>query len=590
MAESAQNGGAGRAGSPGGLLRPRAAWQGRLSLAANLAGFAAVNVFWHYLTTGRAADFRLASYYRDLTTPLAEAFLHPLNVLTHPWMLLVGGLLLGLLLLVPVGVSVLYRSLASLPFVAAVVVLGHGPVLALAVGVGCVLAGRGRLRQEMPFVAVLVALLPAGAYLALSATAGTDAEAVLPLQRWAIYAPLVIAAVSATIAAAGVLALAKLLAFRPGVLCPFLVGLLAAPLTVFYAEVGTDELDYCLLAARMQSSESLFDDEALGPWQRRVRGVGLTGEAIENAVAEDLAARRDELLGRCRRFLRRHPTSRRKAAVMWLRAQAASLAVDQQALRRGLIRCTAAFPLDSSADEWEALRAECPGTPQAALAEARLGELALRRMGGNDANAPAAAEELLRGAGEALAKAVAAGRAAPATAQVFAALPDQPSAEHLRAALLRAAELAWLAGQNDVRDDAAAAEAMGAFLRLDPRGSGYYGQLMALLADGDKKRERSRFGDNLKLAVALNTPDVYDRAEMLIQLARDERTDAAIAANFELGLLALKTADARAIRLLPGLKAPEEYFRTVLASPPNPYQVKAAELLASLAVKPAERP
>jgi hypothetical protein len=53
-------------------------------------------------------------------------------------------------------------------------------------------------------------------------------------------------------------------------------------------------------------------------------------------------------------------------------------------------------------------------------------------------------------------------------------------------------------------------------------------------------------------------------------------------ANFELGKLALRTAEAPAISLVKGLKTPEEYFKIVIASPPNPFQKKAAELLASL--------
>jgi hypothetical protein len=109
---------------------------------------------------------------------------------------------------------------------------------------------------------------------------------------------------------------------------------------------------------------------------------------------------------------------------------------------------------------------------------------------------------------------------------------------------------------------------------------------VALLNDPARKRERTALGDNIKLAIALQTPNVYERAEMLVQLARDERTDAAIVANFELGKLALRTAEAPVINLVDGLKTPEEYFRIILAAPPNPYQQKAAEMLASMAIKP----
>ena len=69
---------------------------------------------------------------------------------------------------------------------------------------------------------------------------------------------------------------------------------------------------------------------------------------------------------------------------------------------------------------------------------------------------------------------------------------------------------------------------------------------------------------------------------MLITLARDQRTDAAIVANFELGKLAMRTAEAPAISLVNGLKNPEEYFQIVIAAPDNPYRKKAATLMENI--------
>jgi hypothetical protein len=578
------------------LLRGRSRWGFWVALATNLLVFAAANAFWHYLATGRFADIRPSAYTAALTTPVGEVFLHPLNVFSHPWMIVISGLLLGVLIFAPITVAVAWRPLAAVGFVAVLVLVGHGPVLALAVAIGCVIGGRTHLRAEMPFLAILLGLLPAAGYLALSAVAGVDAAAVLPHRRWALYAPLLIAFVAAMLAGGLVLGLARLARFRPGVVCPVLALLVACPVGAFYTHIGADELDYALIANRLQPGDALFEDEALETWARRNKAEGLTPQTIGNAVREDLQARREALLRRCAEFLSRHAGSGRRAAVMWLRAQALSLQVDENALRRELIRYSTSFPAAASAEAWGALRRECPGSPQAALAYWRLGELALRRAasGRPDPNDRPAheAEEHLYEALERLREAFGtpADRVAAEPARMFTRAADLPGREYYRTALEGVERLLWVIEQNDVLADANSAEALGAYLSVNPNDVDYCDRLVALLSDRARLREKTKMGDNLKLAVALHTPDLYTRADMLIQLARDERTDAAVVANFELGLLTRSTARDPAIVLKPELKAPEEYFRTVVAAPPNPYQQKAAEQLASLTSQARAKP
>lgn len=584
-----------RAAGPGRLMRPAKPLGNALALAVCLAAFVAVNAFWRHLGTGSWANFRPSAYYLDLTTPLADIFRHPLDVLGYPWMILITGLLLGLVILVPVLTAVLYRSIQSLAFLLVLAFVGHAPVLALAVAVGCILAGRGRLPSETPWLACVLGLLPAGAYLALSALAGVDTAAVLPLQRWALYAPFLIAILSAVLAAAVILIAARLGNYRPLPVCLLLVCLLALPAAAFRSRVGGDELDYALIVNRSKAEqispgEAVFHDRALEPWAREHGGEGLNPQTTRLRVEEDLAARRDRLVAQCREFLAGHPRSDRRPAVMWLLAQAGSLQLDDAALAAGLIRYSAAFPLPASAAAWQQLRQAYPASPQASLADWRLGELSLRAVahpGRADPN------QFLRKADEHLHRsAEALGRFLPATAdraeggestRMFAATVDMPTKDYYRQALEAVQRICWLMDRNDVLSDPDSAEALAAFLDLNPKQPDYYAQLVSLLNDPARKRERTSLGDNLKLAIALQTPDVYERAEMLIQLARDERTDAAIVANFELGKLALRTAEAPAIGLVEGLKTPEEYFRIVMAAPPNPYQQKAAEMLASLA-------
>jgi len=577
---------------PGMLAWSPRTWRLGFYLAVQLAAFGGVCAFWRFLATGRWCDFRPIAYYQDLITPLGEIFRHPLDVLAYPWMILVTGLMLGLLTLVPVLVAVLYRPLLSTGFVLAVALVAHSPVLALAVGIGCVLAGRSRTQNDMPFLAMVLGLLPAAGYFTLSALAGVDPAAVLPLQRWALYAPFLIAFVSAVLAGAIVMGLGRLVRFRAGPIWPLVVAALAAPVAVFYAEIGPDELGYALIASRLQTGGALFEDEALAPWIRRNHGEGLNPQTARARVGEDLARRRDELLDRCRAFLDTFPDSRRRPPVLWLMAQARDLQLDEGAFAGGLIKYVASFPLPEAAPIWRELLSGHPASPQAALADWRLGELALRAAAGADAADPNAlvreGDEHLQRAAEALEKIVAAAveHLEMDPPRLFSAPADVPGEETYRGAKEAVDRLIWLMERNGVLTDPNSAEALGALLDLDPKQPGYYSRLTALLSDRTRAREKTAMGDNLKLAVALHTPDLYEQADQLIQLARDERTDAAIVANFELGKLALRTAEDPAIVLITDLKTPQEYFQLVIAAPPNPYRQKALELLASRAERP----
>ena len=123
-------------------------------LVVNLAAFAVVSAFWQYLSTGRWVDFSPSAYRHDLATGAGQMLLEPLSVFRYPWMMLASGLLLATLLVVPVMVSVLYRLPLAGLFVLVLAGVGHAPVLALTVALGCVLATRTTLRSDMPFLAV----------------------------------------------------------------------------------------------------------------------------------------------------------------------------------------------------------------------------------------------------------------------------------------------------------------------------------------------------------------------------------------------------------------------------------------------------
>jgi hypothetical protein len=555
--------------------------------AVNLAIFAAANAFWQYLTTGRWLDFSLHAYRRDLATPLGEVLLRPLSAFSHPWMVLVVGVLLAVILVVPVLMSVMYRLLLAAVFLALVAFVGHAPVLAVVLGVGCLLAGRTRLRSDLPFLAVLLGLLPAGAYLYFFVFFGADSAAVQPLQRLVLAAPFVLAVVVAVLASAAVLGLARFTGFRPDVAWPVLLLLLAAAAVAFYARVGGDELEYSLVTENLAAGDAVFEPLSLETWSRQNRTEGLNAQTLRIRIQDDLQRRRQELIDRCLSFVGRYPGSERAAAVLWVAAQAASLQLDGPALDIGLIKCSASHPLGASAGLWERLADSYGRSPQAGVAHWQLGELAMRR-----GDVRAAYQHLVR-AQEALssrpvgAKAAAAG---PSVTEVFAAMPSEPADRYYTEAAFAVRRLLWLMDFNDVLNDPPSAEAMAAYLDCDPHDSRYLDRLSELAGT----YEHTRLGDNLKLAVALACPNVYERAEMLILLAERPNSDAAIEANYELGRLAMRTAEAPALVLVENLRKAEDYFRAIQAAGPSPWKALAEEYLASRASAsqpvPASRP
>jgi len=548
-------------------------------LTANLVLFAGVNTFWRYLSTGRWADFTPAAYYQDLITPLGEGLLHPLNVMFYPWMIPAAGLLLAAGVVVPIMTAVLYRLYVAAAFVLLVAVIGHAPVLALALAIGCVIAARTPLRSDLPFLATILAVLPAGAYLYLFGLSDSQWAEILPLQRWITVGPLVVGAVGGVISASVVLLLARATRFRPGAICPVLAGLLAGSAAIFYGQIGADELEYALIADGLAPGDMIFQPVKLETWTKRHDAEGLNPRALNDRLDDEMRRLTGELVNRCRTFLSRHADSRRAPEVLWLMAQCRSLQLDLQAFRAGTVRYSASFVLPESANAWQRVRSQAPGTPHAALADWRLGELALRN------GRLAQADDRLYQAAEKIDVFLAAHAGASQTRSenvVFRPPESIPNRAYYAEALFRTRRLIWMIERNDALENPLVAEALGRLLKENPHQVDYSERLGKLIGE----YESTLLGDNLKLAFAMELSDPYEQADHLILLAQDERTDAAVEANYQLGVLAMQTARARALPLIPGLKKPETYFQTVIAAPPNPWQDLARLHLARLKKTP----
>ena len=504
-------------------------------------------------------------------------------------MILVDGLVLGALAAGPLMAAACHRLRVALLFVLVLAGVAQNPVLAVALGAGCLLVARTRLRGDAPVLACLLGLVPTIACIATLDMLGTLFPAlttVPPLRRWLGYMPFAVAIASTVVAFSAALGLARLLHYRAGVLAPVLAMLAAAPATVFYDRIGSAELDYALTIPSRDGrmipvGDTVFEPMSVDSFRRIHDAHGLSDALLQRRVVDDFDRRRHRLIAKCRQFLRRHHLSRRAPAIAWLAAQCESLHLDHGALAGEWIRSTARSVSPASREAWEFVATRYGQSPHADLARLRLAELALRAEIAELGHAatvdhPTAfnrAYDLLTEAEAGLARMLARQTKRPATrAAVFSRPVSWPSTGYYLAARQRARQLMWLMDRNKVQNDAEAAEALAVYLTVGPKGDPSVPEDPFRLA----QYGQTNFGANLHVAEALAEPDADQRRQLLQELAdQTDDEDAAVQACYELARLMLQMDPA----LRPSAHGVAYYFRRVAEAGPSPWQQAAQENL-----------
>lgn len=596
------------------LLRPTP--RGRFLLSAGLTWvvYALACAFWNYLATGSWFNLSVAAYKADFTQPiaLAEVFEHPINALSHPWIVVVGGLLLGVILFVPIITAVLYRLEVSAFMILLVGLIAHAPVLMIILALGSIMAARTGLRSNVSYLAALLGLAPVLPYLVLFAFSGSSSGILLPIQRWVIKAPFAIALLTAIASCATVLGLARLTRYRPGVVWPVATVLVALSITFFYLMIGPAELDYQLITRQMAGPDTIFDPQPRRSWIRQTGAQGLHEDALIHLAETRIDLQKQDLIKRCRRYVTRYPNSPRTWPILWLQAQAQSLQLDRMAFKQGWIQATAVHlapvaevPADEARtyqrtkqkfDEVEkAWRQLEPFTSsyQGALVNWRLGELALRRIAlMKDAPDEAVLQQVqeandrLKLGSDAIARVLADFSISRQQHRHAAMLHPAhlPPRDYYRQALFTVNRLLWLVEKNNVATDPGAARALADYLQINayatPRD-----ELERRLYVLAREHEATSLGDNFKLAVALCEGDAGDRVLQLAVLAREQEVwwqDTQVEAAFELGQLLMQKPELEAID---EITKPEDYFYRVLGGPTNPWHNLAMDRLRILGAK-----
>ncbi|MDY7010036.1 MAG: hypothetical protein SVV80_04705 [Planctomycetota bacterium] len=571
------------------LLERSSIFRAVFFVVVDLTGFTAVNAFLYYLSTRRWLDLSMGSYKTALATPLSEVLLHPLSIFDQPWMMLVAGLLITAVVLVPIMVAVFYNMSVSALFVLSVAVVGHAPLLSVFLAGGCIIAGRAGLRRDLPLVALMSGLTPIIVYFFFFS--GGDEQPLRPLQRLSVHLILVLALITAVLAGAVVSVLARIMQFRPGVIWPVILVFLAAPAWAFFEKVGADELDYAFIATRVGPGEALFAPPtakemsypvflptstrpSFGPASQPSEVASKPALAMLVRARVNLRQQRTTLASECEKFIKRHPDSARAAAVMWITATVKDIRIDMRALSAESVRYIYAGPSGESNGAWANLAERHPRQPQAFVAHQRLGIQAIR-----EGRIQKAAEHL-RIAQTFLATYL--GQQDSDTpaglAAMFAPAESLPGREYYRRILDETDNIIWLMETNKVLDgEMKNTEAFRDYMKHWP----FTGTKSKDLEELEKYYQDTNLADNFRLRAALAQENKLDRAMQLSRLA-GEIDDAAIAANYELGLLALRLEKTPAWSKM-NLKTAEHYFKVSKSAQDNPYRTSAEQYLIWLA-------
>ena len=392
---------------PGSRYRVRAT----VLLAANVVLFAGVGCFAYWLRSGVTFAPSIEGYWDnwqdafrvipDSPLNLNSMLIKPISVLHVPQLIPIVGLLMAAMISIPILVALLYRFWASLPFVAVLAFLAMMPWLAVAVLVSCIMVTVPRLRYSLRFISALLGLIPVVVYLVFAARSpGSVADANFdPVDQIKFVAPWVLAIVASTVVFALVLAIARLVNYRPGAITPLLVTMFALPVVLFEVHVGRDELYYRLLEERDQrdfadedASMSLrkaaeteyyrhptprppFDEVYKTKEQEWLFALTTNAGQYEKQLMQDQV----ELAEECSKFLRDFPTSRYAANVLFIKARALDRRVDLREFRATKwVRCYDDFPCQASRNTWRMLAHSYPESPLAAAALLRLAQLDAR--------------------------------------------------------------------------------------------------------------------------------------------------------------------------------------------------------------------
>lgn len=366
--------------------------------------FAGLCCFTFWLRTGAYWPWRYDGY-GDLMqrsfnptgaqqVTLSHFLSSPISVQEVPIHGVIVGVLFASLCSIPILVAILYRFPYSIIFTLMVIFLSGLPWMGLTVLIGCVLASLRPFKFSFRYASALVGLIPVAIYFVMASwePAGSAAKSVQ--NKALLYAPWVLALLSSCVICAVVLAMAKLINYRPGGVSPVLAALFAVPVLLFHTYVGRDELDFRILESQIgPQNPTMFAAVDVGAAAHitATRLWSRTSEESYDAIHRRLLQRgisdgllqlesdRSRAVELCDEFVKQFSKSRHVPSVYYLKGQAQ----DQRIQRNKLllahrIEYRNDLPSPTSLHTWETIREKFPDNDFSALALYKLSILEAR--------------------------------------------------------------------------------------------------------------------------------------------------------------------------------------------------------------------
>lgn len=376
-------------------------------LAINILLFAGAASFAYWLRSGEFFAPAREGYWRSIAqtfggvgnpdVSLAAFLLDPISIHDVPMQIPIVGLLMAAIISIPILVAILYRFWSSIPFILIIGFIAVMPWLAITLLGSCIIASVRPFRTRIRFMSAMLALIPAIVYLVLAYSGTRDIVVgrIDPVDRIKFVAPWVMAVVASALLFAIVLAIARIVNYRPGAVTPLLVIMFALPVLLFEKHIGRDELYYRILERRyrdyfgdkdaglgLKSAQREWDPPSLSrPPRGRFRDVEEESWLFE--LAADLSRRQKmhtdqqaDIAARCDWFHHQFPYSPYAPNALFIKATAVGLRLDVREFRRSKwIRFYDDIPDGLSRQTWEIIAENRPESPMAAVALLRLSQL-----------------------------------------------------------------------------------------------------------------------------------------------------------------------------------------------------------------------
>lgn len=380
-----------------------------LMLAVLALLFAGLCCFTFWLRTGAYVPWMYSGYadlmYRSFNpsgqdqVTLSQFLQYPISVEAVPIHSVIVGLLFASICSIPILVSILYRLPSAIVFAAMVIFFAAMPWLGLTVMAGCTLSSLPRFRFSFRFASALLGLIPVGIYFITASwePAGTTA---MPIQNKALmYAPWVLAILSSCVISALALAFARLINYRPGGVAPVLAMVFAIPVTLFFTQVGRDELEFRILEHEVgQRSARMFAPMDIAAEAHRLAANKWSTDSKESydalyrrnleRLSKKVLIRAEDdrawAIVQCDEFLKQFSWSRYVAAVNFLKAQAQDARVNRSRFfQDNWLEFRVDLPSPASRHSWKAIIQGYPDSPLGVVAFCKLALLEVQsgRMG-----------------------------------------------------------------------------------------------------------------------------------------------------------------------------------------------------------------